>query len=298
MLSSSFAPPSSSLDHRALFDEPLVGDARPARRGGRAGRWRGRPRRPTTARRAAARSVLPVRERPPSMKNSWVKPSLHQIGDVACGTPPCRAGRRTTCAGRTRPARRNRKPNGPNAMFSRAAMCGGSRWCAVEEPRRAIRKSKYERWLGTSTTGSRLRVARRPARGPSSSTDANRRRITAPTTMSRIARKVELMFAAISRNIFSASRARSLVGHLVLGRVLARPPPPRAGARSTISCTRWQRLQHRALDHALLAVEEEQDRAADLARDARRALGRGASPTNAVQVDRLAHLHVQARGRW
>ena len=70
------------VDHRALLDQPLVGDARSARRRGRAARSPGRRRRPTTSMPSRGASVLPVRERPPSMKNSCVTPVLTRYADV------------------------------------------------------------------------------------------------------------------------------------------------------------------------------------------------------------------------
>ena len=128
MLSSFFAPPSSSLDHRALLDQPLVGDrdrheeqvAAPAGEEGLdVPRQHAEPRR---ERLAGARA--------PALDEELLGEALlDQVGDV--GAEHLLVERIVEARRRKKaPARRNMKPNGPKAMFSRAAMCGGTRWFA------------------------------------------------------------------------------------------------------------------------------------------------------------------------
>jgi len=90
-----------------------------------------------------------------------------------------------------------------------------------------IRKSKYERWWHQHH-----RIAARDLvtlLRPESPTERNRRAITAPTTKSEIARNVELMFAAISRNIFSAFTRASRRTPCARPHTTA-PPTPRGRA--------------------------------------------------------------------
>jgi hypothetical protein len=72
-------------------------------------------------------SVLPVRERPPSMKNSWGNPSRIRYPRYARNTS-LYSGSAKDLRMKNAPARRHRNPNGPKPMFSRAAMWGGTRW--------------------------------------------------------------------------------------------------------------------------------------------------------------------------